>query len=198
MEECLRRARSLLEENRVEEALEALKDLEQTYFSAAEVLDLMGQALLARGDVQAGVRYKTLHQILQGTFRMLSADMRDRAGLTPILRTSGYAPSERAPAASPASSEEFPCSGPREAADWDSRQFLPETAATANALMRQRHYDRALEIIDRLVAKNPGDESLRQARDEARKKKGDRDLLNVMLHWLKNLEQLRAPRSAKS
>ena len=38
--------------------------------AAAKLFDLLGDALLRRGNIEEGLRYKTLHEVLKGTFKI--------------------------------------------------------------------------------------------------------------------------------
>ena len=74
--------------------------------------------------------------------------------------------------------------------------FIPVTAAMGQEFMRQGHFDRALEIFNLLVKRNPEDQSLIQTREKARKKSREKKLLGVLRKWLENIEQMKSGRSA--
>ena len=68
----------------------------------------------------------------------------------------------------------------REARERNSRRrdFIPVTAAMGHELMRQGHFDRALEIFTLLAARHPEDQSLQEGKEEARKKGGQNVVLS--------------------
>ena len=81
-DEAIRKARALLARDEVEPALESLVMLEKKYIDAVEVFNLLGDAFLRIGKTKTGIRYKTLHEILKGAFRIAEAQSDPDAALT--------------------------------------------------------------------------------------------------------------------
>ena len=69
-EQAIAKARSLCASGDLEGAHELLSHLEKRFVRAARLFDLYGDVLLQRGFVKDGIRYKTLHEILKGTFKI--------------------------------------------------------------------------------------------------------------------------------
>jgi tetratricopeptide (TPR) repeat protein len=174
-------AKVLIEKGDLDNALKLLLGLEVRYVGAAAVFDLLGETLLARGNIKEGIRYKTLYGVLRGTFRIVTEedgrDGIDYSGLrSPLYGESG---------------------GLGEPA-LDIDELIPVTPAMGHEFVRQGHYHQAVKVFDKLIARNPEDESLRQAKDEAAKKDSDQKLLGVFQRWLKNIEQMKSDESASS
>lgn len=201
-EQVLRKAQALVSEADLEGALELLSHLEKKYVNAAKLFDLLGDVLLRRGSIEEGIRYKTLHEILKGTFK-IAAGHAVSYGASELHEPHGGRPASTVPDRSPVAfkpptpekeaagismAEEEPGSG--------EADFIPVTAAMGQEFMRQGHFDRALEIFNLLMKKNPEDESLLQAREKARKKSREKKLLGVLRKWLENIEQMKSGRSA--
>ncbi len=214
----LRRARALLHRGEVEEALRLLLRLEQKYVEALELFDLLGEAFLRSGHARSGVRYKTLHEILKGTFKIAEEEL--ELGEEP------------APAAGTSSSESGASADISAEADWPSgsvpeafslagigrspqphgkrdrmeeksqleRRGLedryPLTSSMGLELMRQSRYEEAAVVFEKLLAQQPGDHGLRNLRDRAIKKDQARKAVGMLLGWLENLQRLRTGRPA--
>jgi hypothetical protein len=58
--------------------------------------------------------------------------------------------------------------------------------------IRQGHFDRALEIFTLLAARHPEDQSLQEAKEEARKKGRQNMVLEVLQRWLGNIERMKS------
>ncbi len=78
----------------------------------------------------------------------------------------------------------------------DAEVSLPVTATMGQECVRQGHYDRAIEIFNKLAQKNPNDLSLKEGMERARKKKNEKELLSVLQHWLKNLDTIKSGRNS--
>ena len=174
-------AKVLIERGDLDKALKLLLGLEVRYVGAAAVFDLLGETLLARGNIKEGIRYKTLYGVLRGTFRIVTEeggrDGLDYGGFrSPLYGESGML---REPAL-------------------DIDDLIPVTPAMGHEFVRQGHYHQAVKVFDKLIARNPEDESLKQAKEEAAKKDSNQKLLGVFQRWLKNIEQMKSEESASS
>lgn len=196
---ALSRAETLTQNGDLEGALELLSHLEKKYMRAARLFDLLGDVLLRRGQVEAGVRYKTLNEILKGTFRIALEEGGTRGPLPfsapAAIQTSPRAhaiiePPSQAIATPPVPPETSP--QPEEAAE-----YVPMTVAMAKEFMRQGHFDKALSIYNVLITKNPEDESLIVDRERARKKSREKKLVGMLQRWLENIERLRGEQGSR-
>lgn len=172
-------AKVLIEKGDLDKALELLLGLEGRYVGAAAVFDLLGETLLARGNIKEGIRYKTLYEVLKGTFRIVTQECGsdDYAGLrSPLYGESGIL-GEIA---------------------LDIEDLVPVTPAMGQEFVRQGHYDQAVKVYDKLIARNPDDETVQQARDVAARKDSDKKLLVVFQQWLNNIEQMKSEEPASS
>lgn len=180
-EQGLSSAKDLIEKGDLDEALKELLSLEVRYVSGAILFDLLGEALLARGNIKEGVRYKTLYEVLRGTFKIVTEETtRERPDL------SGIRPSL------------FRDPGVPDGHDLDINDFVPVTPAMGHEFVRQGHYARAVSVFQKLIERNPDDQSLREAKDLATKKETDKKLLGVFQRWLTNIEQMKADESSTS
>lgn len=169
-------ARDLLQNSDLEAAFRALQDLESQYIAASSLFDLLGDVLIRKGDVEEGIHYKQLHQILNRTLQ-IARGARTAQEKGAKQKTSAYQ-------ATPMLEEEF---------DPDL-VYTPLTAAMAHELMRQGHFDKAAKILDVLVEQNPDDESLREVRDSADKEVRENQVLRTLGGWLSNIKQIKASR----
>ncbi|MDQ7783231.1 MAG: hypothetical protein RDU20_10145 [Desulfomonilaceae bacterium] len=174
-ESGLSRARYLIDKGDLNEAMEILLRLEARYVGAIDLFDLLGEVLLARGSVKEGIRYKTLHEILRGTFQVAIDEASRELSGSRRPRPSRYY-------------------GDVAAADGDPEidDLAPVTPAMGQEFLRQGHFEQAVRVFDKLIARNPGDESLREAREIAAGKNRDRKLLSVFQRWLKNIERMKS------
>jgi tetratricopeptide (TPR) repeat protein len=176
-ERQLDHARNLLQNSDLEGAFRTLQDLESQYIAASGLFGLLGDVLIRKGDVEQGIHYKQLHQILNRTLQIARGAKTTQERIA-RQETSSYR-------VAPASEEEF---------DADL-VYTPLTAAMAHELMRQGHFDKAAKILDGLVEQNPDDESLREVRDRADKEVRENQLVRTLGGWLNNIKQIRASRS---
>ena len=105
-----------------------LRDLEAQCLAASSLFDLLGDVPIRKGNVEEGIHYKQLHQILNRTLQIARGAERVQERVT-----------ERKTSAYPATPtfEEF---------DPDLT-YTPVTAAMAHELMRQGHFDKAAQIL---------------------------------------------------
>ncbi len=89
LEHVLSKAEALIERADLEEALELLTVAEKRYVRAAKLFDLLGDVLLRCDRIEEGVRYKTLHEVLKGTFRIATDEAAVCASRTSKHRRSG-------------------------------------------------------------------------------------------------------------
>jgi tetratricopeptide (TPR) repeat protein len=75
-----------------------------------------------------------------------------------------------------------------------AEQLFPATAAMGHEFLRQGHFQRALELFETLVQRDPADGSLREARDLALKKSKEKQLLEKLHGWLANVEVMKSGR----
>lgn len=180
-EETLSKAGHLIEQGNIDSALALLSTMEFEYVRSARLFSLMGELFLRRGDVQLGIRYKVLHEVLKGTFQIAMDEVKRQ-------RRKGIVIDQ------PESSSALPAehgTGEDKAED-----FIPITAAMGHEFMRQGHYGRAQKIFTELAARNPQDLAVKQALEEARKKSHEKRIVGVLQGWLSNLEQMKTKQSA--
>ena len=87
----LKKAETLLQNADLEEALDLLTVAEKRYVRAAKLFDLLGDALLRRGNIEEGLRYKTLHEVLKGTFKIATDEAVCSSGRASRMADSDYA-----------------------------------------------------------------------------------------------------------
>ena len=180
-ERGLDNAKDLIEKGELDQALEELLSLEDRYVRGVVLFDLLGEALLARGNIKEGVRYKTLHEVLKGTFKIVTEEAaRDRT-YSADVRPALFREVDDSP--------EY---------DLDVSDFVPVTPAMGHEFLRQGHYARAASVFQKLIERNPDDSSLKKARELAAKKEKEKKLLGVFQRWLKNIEQMKADESPAS
>jgi hypothetical protein len=196
LDQVLKKAETLLQNADLEEALELLTVVEKRYVRAAKLFDLLGDVLLRCGNIEEGIRYKTLHEILRGTFKIATDETTCSPGRSQRMGDSDYEallnarPTEGGVCSSLDAEVLAPCEIPGrrgKAAD-----FIPVTAAMGHELMRQGHFDRASEIFALLAARHPEDPSLREAKEQARKKGRQTLVLDILQRWLGNIEQMKS------
>jgi tetratricopeptide (TPR) repeat protein len=192
----LEKAEALLQRAEVEEALNLLAGVEKSYVRAAKLFDLLGDALLRRGNTEEGLRYKTLHEVLKGTFKIATDEAVCSSGRGQSTADSDYAsgldvrPPEQEVCAPTDEGALAPCGIPEK--KLKTSDFIPVTAAMGHEFIRQGHFDRALEIFTLLAARHPEDQSLQEGKEEARKKGGQNLVLEVLQRWLGNIERMKS------
>ncbi|MEJ2715958.1 MAG: hypothetical protein P8182_02280 [Deltaproteobacteria bacterium] len=176
-EEAIEKAQSLLEKGDTGSALFVLRNLERKYVRAVRLFDLLGTAHTRVGNLEDGTRCRSLHDELIDLFQRSGAD--DGA-------------------------EEETREGERDADGMHGAEIgapqmaglFPVTAAMGHEFMRQGHFDRALEIFDALLVRNPDDDSLQQSRNEAHKKSRETKMLEFLKGWLGAIEKIRSQLSS--
>lgn len=178
----LGRAQMLLNSSDIEGALEQLLILQEKYVAATRLFDMIGEAYMRGLDFRQGVRYKTLYEVLTST---LSAQKLARPRPVEPLPVSATSPGETEP--------------PERAATEEPEAAPPLmthcTAAMAHELLRQGHFDKALQMFERLLEKNPQEASLLEGKETARRKSRERRLMGVLERWLHNIEHMKSVRS---
>jgi tetratricopeptide (TPR) repeat protein len=192
-DQALRNVQGLLKEGKLEPALDLLLELEKKYIQAVRLFDLLADVLLRSGHIKPGIRYKTLHEILRGTYKIAKEEVRVDAtiGSGVPFRPGTYPTGEGALEFVPAASGEIAESGARQS-------LYPLTAAMGLEFMRQGHFRRAFEIFDELVRRNPDDEALREARERALKKDRSKQVMELLQRWVVRIEQMKAEQSLES
>jgi hypothetical protein len=192
----LKKAEALLQRADVEEAVELLTGVEERYVRAAKLFDLLGDALLRRGNTEEGLRYKTLHEVLKGTFKIATDEGFCSPGRGQSTADPDYAsgldvrPPVQEVCAPTDEGALAPCGIPEK--KLKTSDFIPVTAAMGHEFIRQGHFDRALEIFTLLAARHPEDQSLQEGKEEARKKGGQNLVLEVLQRWLGNIERMKS------
>ena len=192
----LNKAEALLQRADLEEALELLTGVEKRYVRGVKLFDLLGDALLRRGNIEEGLRYKTLHEVLKGTFKIATDEAVCGSGRARRMADSDYdsgldvRPSEQEICAPTGEGALAPCGIPEKRLK--TADFIPVTAAMGHEFIRQGHFDRALEIFTLLAARHPEDQSLQEAKEEARKKGRQNMVLEVLQRWLGNIERMKS------
>ncbi len=199
-EDVLRYAEERLKDGDTEGGLMLLLHLEQHYVNAVRLFDLLGEAFTARGDSRTGAHYKSLYQVLKGSFhiaqerkKVAGVNLPGQLGNQPGVRLEGTGDEPSMSSRRPADTS-FPTS-PEEQAGTDN--LFPVTPSMGHEFMRQGHYDRAVEIFDLLLRRRPNDEALKEARAGARKKHRDQQLMHMLQTWLANIQRLKGQHSAR-
>jgi hypothetical protein len=195
LDHVLKKAESLLQNADLEEALELLTVAEKKYVRAAKLFDLLGDVLLRCGNIEEGVRYKTLHEVLRGTFKIATDEAVCSSGRANRLTDPDYSAG-----LTPGSDDPKICASDEEALAAcemlekraKAADFIPVTAAMGHELMRQGHFDRATEIFALLATKHPEDQSLQEAKEQARRKGRQTVVLDILQRWLGNIEQMKS------
>jgi hypothetical protein len=180
-------------------ALGLLEGLEHQYVRAVRLFDVIGDVLLHQGKIKAGIRYKTLHEILKGAFQIAE---QEKGILDEGLARVGAGPvpePEEKPTPQitqpPTAAQPVPrVRMQRPEPDLDMsllEPVFPVTAEMAHEFMRQGHYDRALSIFNTLMEKRPADQELRAAMEKARRKSREKTVLAVLQGWLENIQRMR-------
>ena len=176
-EQGLDKARSLFENSDLDGAFRLLQNLEAKYISASSLFDLLGEVLLRKGDVDQGLHYKQLHQVLNRTLQIAR-------GAVPKKREAAVTPIAELSPGSSGLEQDFP-----------DMSYAPVTEAMAQELMRQGHFDKAAQILNILLQQNPEDGSLKEILDEATKKGTENPILRTLGGWLNNIKDIKASRS---
>jgi len=193
---ALKKAEALVQNEHLEEALDLLTVAERSYVRAAKLFDLLGDVLLRCGNIEEGIRYKTLHEVLKGTFKIATDESErgeDRSSRTENVDRALGLPGRPGgqKVCAPMDEGAFaPCGIPE--GGGRTRDFIPLTAAMGHEFMRQGHFDRALEIFTLLAARRPEDESLQEAKEQARRKDRQTVVLDVLQRWLGNIERMKS------
>jgi tetratricopeptide (TPR) repeat protein len=197
LEYLLKKAETLLQNADLEGALDLLMFAEKRYVRAAKLFDLLGDVLLRSGKIEEGIRYKTLYEVLKGTFKIAADEATCDAGRAPgateaelpsadLLRRPG-----RERLCAPLDEEALSrCVGTERG--MRTGNFIPVTAAMGHEFMRQGHFDRALDIFTVLSTRYPEDVSLLDAKERARKKNRQTMVLEVLQRWLGNIERMKS------
>jgi hypothetical protein len=192
----LEKAEALLQRAEVEEALNLLAGVEKRYVRAAKLFDLLGDALLRLGNTEEGLRYKTLHEVLKGTFKIATDEAVCGSGRGQSTADSDYTsgldvrPPDQEVCAPTDEGALAPCGIPEK--KLKTSDFIPVTAAMGHEFIRQGHFDRASEIFTLLAARHPEDHSLQEAKEEARKRGRQNLVLQVLQSWLGNIERMKS------
>jgi hypothetical protein len=187
VEEALAHAERLFRNSDFDGALALLSALEKDYVHGARLFDLLGDVFLQRGETQLGIRYKVLHEVLRGTFQIAMEETQ---------RHREFASDLPVGAAASASDAEVPHAIPVPGESHVYQEYMPVTAAMGHELMRQGHYERALETFTILSTKNPQDLSLKKAKEHARKRCNEKRIVGILQRWLGNLDRVKSDRSA--
>jgi hypothetical protein len=195
----------MIKQGELEKSLDLLNDLERTYVRTVEVFNLLGDVLIRMGHLEDGIRYKSLFEILRGTFRIAGEERKQRKSprgrhhipesydIEALLGEKGPCPSASyQPVGGP---PERPA-GPEGEAVRQEGPF-PVTVAMADEFMRQGHFDRAAALFDTLAEKRPDDETLKLARERAHKKSREKRLLQLLQGWLRTIQEMKAELSER-
>jgi tetratricopeptide (TPR) repeat protein len=200
LEDAVVKAWKLLKKNDLEGSLVLLSGLEKRYVRAVKLFDLLGDVHIRRGDLEEGVRYKSLYEILRGTFKIAGEESKasasDLPGALEPMRTSALVrepetgPDVYAPAV-----EEQP--RPRSEPAGAEAGLFPVTESMAEEFVKQGHYERAAEIFDMLLERNPENGRLKQAKTNALKKSRETRVLGILKGWLGSIEQMKSDLSTE-
>jgi hypothetical protein len=193
-EQALAAAESFLQAGDLHGALQLLTGLEKRYVVAVKLFDLIGEIHIRLGMNESGVRYKSIHEVLRGTFKIAGekrsaeggyggGETRRGAELAPL--TYGKGPVRR-----PAEPTIIPEDVAHVEPVTDDGLF-PVTEGAADQFMRQGHFERAAEIFGKLLEQHPDSEQLKASRDEAVRRSQDKKVLGVLKGWLGNIEKMR-------
>lgn len=191
-EDGLRLARLLAAKGDLTSCLDTLAQLEERYVKAAQIFDLYGEVLIRQGNLPEGIRYKTVHSVLDGIFKSVGTAStlfpESGGGVKPVVSHTAVESTERFwDHVSPGEGDQ---QNPEE--DLFPEMVVPVTAVMGNEFMRQGHFDRALDIFDQLVKNRPKDMSLRELRARAAKKSREKRVLVILRGWLHNIEKIKS------
>lgn len=183
----LGRARELLRDNDLGAAFALLSRLEAGYLRGAEIFLLLAEVLHRLGQTSKATRYRTLYDVLKANFGIIvqaerRAEMPEPLEFPRAMDTSFSFLGE--PAGQQADNSEE--------SETLLDAFVPVTAAMAEEFVRQGHYKRAVEIYDRLLAQDPEDAALREAKDLAKKRAHEKRVLGFFDVWLKNIQRMKS------
>jgi len=196
----LARARTLLEQGNIDSCLDVLTALRADYRRGAQLVDLLGDAFLEKGDIHAGIRYKTLFEILTKVLDSVDNQSESLHGTRERGRSSSAAASFMGQFQSlriPSTPDD---EGTREDQEpgFDSSSFMPVTLAMGKQFLAQGHYDLAIGVFARLHQRDPMDREVNDLLHQAKARKKRKAALLVLQKWLKNVESLKAQREALS
>ena len=178
-EALLVQAQSLLRDSKLDDALEQLLLLQEKYVAATRLFDMIADVYVKRGELEHGIRYKTLFKVLTGTL-----------GAQSLSKPCGTVPSVPEPTRIEEGKDE------EEAEPPEKPEFPPIcTSEMAHEFLRQGHYEKALAQFNRLLEENPEKDALLTGRDTALKKLRERRLLGVLERWLDNIEHMKSGRT---
>jgi tetratricopeptide (TPR) repeat protein len=172
-DEQLKEARNLLESGNIDGALNLFKRLEQQYVRAAELFSFMGDALLKNGQTGEGIRYKTLHKILVGTFKIAQEECR------------------RGKSESPPIDQTLEAREPEFQQDEDEELDLPVTSAMGEQLLKQGHFYEAETLFNKLLKSDPSNDSIKENIRLARKKRNEKQVVQTLEAWLSNVTKIK-------
>lgn len=177
----LKSAETLMKLKDWEGAIDLLSNLQAEYVKSVRVFDLMGDVLLKQGNTKEGVRFKTLHEVLRGTFKIVEEE-------------TSYADVSTADKDSVDSVKvsQVVIDRPTD----EASDYFPLTESVAKECMRQGHFDKGVAVLTKLLRERPGDKALETALEEAREKQRGKQLLKIFQQWLKNIEEMKSGRAA--
>jgi hypothetical protein len=179
-EEALSNVEAALQAGEVDRALDMLSALQVRYARASRLFDLMGEALLKKGRVEAARRCKTLYEAL----RSVLGPGWGEAGPVGFV----YAPK---PSVSSLEDETEAAAVPAVGETPELGPSLPVTEAMADELLRQGHTKHALRILDALLAETQDNDALLHKADAARKRIRQGKKAALLEGWLSNLSRLK-------
>lgn len=201
LDQALTRAKSLLQSEELDACLDVLASLEKRYVRAVNIFELLGELHLKLGNIEEGIRYKTLYDTLRGTFQIAGEAKKSRlsdAAEAPEFEapcTAASVPEWPAPVAASTAKPEFRSFAPElrpEVLIPESGGLFPVTTAMGEEFVRQGHFDRAAAIYGQLLKHNPEDEGLKKSLADARRKTREKKMLGVLQTWLSNIEKIKS------
>lgn len=186
IEELVEKAEFLLEEECFEEAIAVLRNVEARYIEYVRIFDLLGEALKYTGNNFEAIRYRTLHEVLKGTFGILQETR------TPQEEIAGDLPSLGNESRPTWKRTEDRLAWQKSARGHKTHvDEVHRTLSMGQEFVRQEHYDKALDIFDELAAKDPKNQAVVQAIESAVKKRNEKHVLKVLQKWLNNLDAVK-------
>ncbi|MCA1961668.1 MAG: tetratricopeptide repeat protein [Desulfomonile sp.] len=206
LDQTLTRARSLLQSGEFDACLDVLAVLEKKYVRAVGIFELLGELHLKLGNLEEGIRYKTLYETLRGTLQIAGETRKAyRQDVLPARECEAppvgeTEPEWPAPAVEPAVRPEFRSFAPEFRPDVlmpKTGGLFPVTTAMGEEFVRQGHFDRAVAIYEQLLKRHPEDEGLKTSLNNARRKMREKKMLGVLQTWLSNIEKMKSSRRSK-
>lgn len=191
------RAKTFLEQGRIESCLEILAGIAKKYKEGSYFVDLLGDAYLDKGDIHKGARYKTLFEILRKILDTIDSEF-----LAPSKKNDHESSVPKRPFlqpcshTSPSSLMDLESTPDAEEPGFISPEVMPVTLAIGKQYLAQGHLDLAIAVFEKLREQNPTDLEIQNLLTEAHTDKRRATVLRILQGWLKQVEKLKTQRKS--